>query len=114
MSITARPWSFRRLIRSRTIWVWATPRAAVGSSSRTSLEFHITALATATAWRWPPDSVATGWRIERTVVTCRPASVSAAARSMLVLIEEEPGPWRSRPRNMFWTMSRLSARARSW
>ena len=35
------------------------------------LEFHITALAIATAWRWPPDSEATGWRIERTVVTER-------------------------------------------
>ena len=35
----------------------------------TSREFHITARATATDWRWPPESVATGWRIERIVVT---------------------------------------------
>ena len=46
------------------------------------MEFHITALATATDWRWPPDSDPTGWRIDRTVVTPRPARVSAAARSM--------------------------------
>ena len=37
----------------------------------TSFEFHSTALAIATDWRWPPDSDATGWRIERTVVTAR-------------------------------------------
>ena len=35
----------------------------------TSREFHITARATATDWRWPPESVATVWRIERIVVT---------------------------------------------
>jgi hypothetical protein len=35
----------------------------------TSFEFHITALATATDCRWPPDSDATGWRIDFTVVT---------------------------------------------
>ena len=40
-----------------------TPRAAVGSSMITSFEFHITALATATDWRWPPESEATAWRL---------------------------------------------------
>ena len=35
----------------------------------TTREFHITARATATDWRWPPESVATGWRTERIVVT---------------------------------------------
>ena len=54
----------------------------------TSLEFHITALATATDWRWPPESEATGWRTERTVVTCRPARVLAASRSIVVLVEQ--------------------------
>ena len=49
MIITARPWSLSRRTRSRTIRVWATPSAAVGSSIITSLAFHITALATATA-----------------------------------------------------------------
>jgi hypothetical protein len=35
----------------------------------TSFAFASTAFATATDWRWPPESDATGWRIERTVVT---------------------------------------------
>ena len=30
----------------------------------TRREFHCTAFATATDWRWPPESEATGWRIE--------------------------------------------------
>ena len=47
-----------------TCSVCATPSAAVGSSRITSREFHITARATATDWRWPPDKLATGWRIE--------------------------------------------------
>ena len=37
----------------------------------TSREFHITARATATDCRWPPESVATGWRIDLIVVTRR-------------------------------------------
>ena len=49
--------------------VCATPSAAVGSSMITSREFQSTALAIATAWRCPPDSDATGWRTDRTVVT---------------------------------------------
>ena len=48
----------------------------------TSFEFHSTALAMATDWRCPPDSDATGWRIERTVVTARLLRVAAAAFSM--------------------------------
>src|ERR1700730_11451461 len=111
---TARPLSASRRMRSSTILVWATPRAAVGSSMITSLEFHITARATATDWRWPPDSDATGWRIDRTVVTERPASVAAAAFSISSSARNRPSWRRSLPRNMFWTMSRLSQRARSW
>ena len=53
--------------------VCATPSAAVGSSRMTSLEFHCTALATATDCRWPPESEATGCRIERIVVTASDA-----------------------------------------
>ena len=79
----------------------------------TSREFQITALAIATAWRCPPDSEATGWRIDRTVVTESPASVSRG-RGLHVLLVEERKWVRSRPRNMFWTMSRLSQSARSW
>ena len=55
----------------------------------TSFEFHSTALAIATDWRWPPDSDATGWRTDRTVVTARLASVSPAARSIVLLVEGE-------------------------
>ena len=54
------------------------PSAAVGSSMITSLEFQSTALAIATDWRCPPESEATGWRIDRTVVTARLVSVSGA------------------------------------
>ena len=108
------PRSASRSIRSSTSAVWATPSAAVGSSMITSLASSITALATATACRWPPDSEPTGWRIERTVVTARslqrllggllhgrPRRAAGAARA-------------SWPRNMFCTMSRLSHSARSW
>ena len=112
MTITARPLSRNRLMRSSTILVWTTPSAAVGSSMITNFEFHITALATATDWRCPPESDATGWRIDFTVVTRKFDSVSLAARSMLSS-SSNPLRSRSRPRNMFWTMSRLSASARS-
>ena len=50
-------------MRASTWAVWDTPRAAVGSSMITSLAWDITALATATDWRCPPESEATGWRI---------------------------------------------------
>ena len=85
----------------------------MGSSRITSCEFHITALATATAWRWPPESDATGWRIERTVVTRRLGERLGRGALHAVLVEQAAAG-RSRPRNMFWTMSRLSASARSW
>ena len=55
----------------------------MGSSRMTSFEFHMTAFATATACRWPPDRPATAWRTERSVVTDRLSSVSREARSML-------------------------------
>ena len=92
----------------------ATPSAAVGSSMITSFEFHNTALAIATAWRCPPDSDATGWRIERTVVTDKLAQRLARPRLHAFLVEQRRSAAVSRPRNMFWTMSRLSHSARSW
>src|ERR1700742_2594446 len=73
----------------------------------------MTALATATAWRWPPDSEPTGWRIERTVTTERAARVCLACSSMPISSSCQCFS-SSRPRNMFCTMSRLSHRARSW
>ncbi len=47
-------------MKSSTCRVWATPRAAVGSSSSTSLGSPSSARAMATIWRWPPESEATG------------------------------------------------------
>ena len=82
-SSTARPRSASRAHEVEHHAVWATPSAAVGSSMITSFEFHSTALAMATDCRCPPESDATGWRIERTVVTARLASVSLADVSML-------------------------------
>ena len=64
MITTARPCWPRRRTSSSTCSVCATPRAAVGSSRTTSFEFHCTAFATATDWRWPPESVATGCRMD--------------------------------------------------
>ena len=55
----------------------------------TSREFHSTDLAMATAWRWPPESEATGWRIERTDVTDRLASVSRAGQLHGLLVEQD-------------------------
>ena len=108
------PWSARRRVRSSTICVWATPSAAVGSSMITSFASQSTAFAIATDWRWPPESEATGCRIERTVVTRRLASVSPADFSIDSSSRKTPSFWRSRPRNMFCTMSRLLQSARSW
>ena len=113
MMSAACPMSASRRTSSSTIFVWATPSAAVGSSMMTSFAFHSTDLAIATDWRCPPESEATGWRIDLTVVTARLASVSCAAVS---ICSSSRMRWfrRSRPRNMFWTMSRLLQSARSW
>ena len=81
-STTARPASASRRTSCSTCSVCATPRAAVGSSRMTSLEFHSTARAMATVCRWPPDRLATCWRMDRTVRTDRQASTSAARVSM--------------------------------
>src|SRR6201996_6802595 len=113
MTRTAMPRPDSVSIRSSTTLVWVTPRAAVGSSMITSWAFCMTALATATAWRWPPDSEPTGWRSERTVTTERSARVCLACSSMPISSSCQCFS-SSRPRNMFCTMSRLSHRARSW
>src|SRR5690349_2968336 len=113
MRTTPRPCSASRRTRSRTWRVCATPSAAVGSSSITTLESQSTAFAIATVWRWPPESDATGIRTEVTVRTDSDARVRRAACSMSASSSSQERP-RSRPRNMFWTMSRLSQSARSW
>ena len=70
-------------------------------------------VAIATDCRWPPDSDATGWRMDRTVVTARLVSVACASFSICSSSSTMPC-FRSRPRNMFCTMSRLLHSARSW
>src|SRR5262249_44878301 len=82
MSTTASPCSPSRRTSASTWRVCATPSAAVGSSRMTSFEFHCTALATATDCRWPPESVATGCRTDRIVVTASDLSVSLVENSI--------------------------------
>ena len=55
----------------------------------TSFEFHSTALAIATDWRCPPDSDATGWRTDRTVVTARLRQRLAGRLLHALLVERE-------------------------
>ncbi len=114
MITTASPCVARRFTSSSTCRVCATPSAAVGSSRITRREFHITARATATDWRWPPERLATFCRVERMVVTARPFIVSAVFASISVSRSRPITSWASRPRYMFWTTSRLSQSARSW
>ena len=89
ISTTARPRSARRRTRLRTCAVCATPRAAVGSSSMTTLEFQSTALAMATVWRWPPDRLATRCRTDFTVRTDRDCRVSSAELLHAALVEHD-------------------------
>src|SRR5207302_7126 len=98
--------------------VCATPSAAVGSSSSTTLLFHMTDRATATDCRCPPDREATGvrtlgiWteRSRRTwIARCSMATSSSAATTPGMT-----GRTTSRPRKRLATTSRLSQRARSW
>ena len=114
MRMTASPCWASRSTSSRTCSVCATPSAAVGSSRMTSFEFHITARATATDWRCPPESVATACRTERIVVTRSVFSVSAVRCSITGSLSRWNASCASRPRNMFCTTSRLSHSARSW
>ena len=83
MITTPSPCSPRRRTSASTCSVCATPRAAVGSSRITSFEFHCTAFATATDCRWPPESVATGCRIDPIVVTASDFSVEAVCSSIV-------------------------------
>ena len=67
--------SRRRRIRFSTCAVWATPSAAVGSSSSTTLGSPSSERATATCWRWPPERVPTSLR-RLGIVTARLESSS--------------------------------------
>ena len=121
ITTTPRPRSRSRRISSSTCSVCATPSAAVGSSRMTSLEFHITAREIATDCRWPPERETTFVRTLPIVVTFRLRSTSRARCSIAREDIGDSSPARraglgltSRPRNMFWTTSRLSHSARSW
>ena len=101
--------------RSREIMpsTWAdicTPRAAVGSSSSSIRGAAAIALATATSWRWPPDS-------ERTlrVVSCSgtPSCSSSRMASVCIRTSDRSCRRRSRPSIRLAAMSRLSHSARS-
>ena len=112
MRITPRPRSRSRSTRLSTSAVWATPRAAVGSSRMTTLGSPSSERAIATVCRWPPDRLATGMRTEGILADSwrssfqdwRSISTSSRAR------------WcrSSRPRKRLPTTSRLSHSARSW
>ena len=93
ITTTPSPRSRRRLISSSTWAVWGTPSAAVGSSSITTLGSPSSDRATATCWRWPPESVPTSVRTLG-IVTAR---FRAARRPVLhprlvELAGDRPGP----------------------
>ena len=54
------------------------------------MEFHCTAFATAIDCRCPPESVATGWRIDEIVVTASDFSVAAVCLRHPGLVEDLP------------------------
>ena len=98
--MTPRPVSRSRSMRLSTSAVWATPRAAVGSSSMTTLGLPTRLRAMATVWRWPPESDAIGIRtlgiLAERVRSSRQASFSMWTSLMngpaaLLLAEEEVG-----------------------
>ena len=117
ITTTPRPRSRRRRISSRTWAVWATPSAAVGSSSSTTFGSPSNERATATCWRWPPESVPTSLR-RLGIVTARFESSSPVWCSIRASSSwRETAPPRrtsSRPRKRLATTSRLSQSARSW
>jgi len=112
MISTPTPESASRRTSCTTCSVCTTPSAAVGSSRITTRAFWSTERAIATVWRCPPDSELTFWRTDLIVRTESDASVVAACRSISAPLSIR---WcfSSRPRNMFWTMSRFSHSARS-
>ena len=100
MMIETWPWLFRSLTSSRIIAPSLAPIAASGSSSSSTLAFEVTARATAMAWRWPPDSLATSESTEGMFTPIRSSS-SWAVRRMLRL-DSSVQRVRSRFRNMLW------------
>ncbi len=92
---------------------WAdsiTPSAAVGSSRASSRGLRPMARATATSWRWPPDSVLTRRVVSRNGIP-RLSSWDAAVRWNR--LSENIMRCDSRPSSTLAAMSRFSHNARS-
>ena len=99
-----------RVISSSTCRDSCTPSEAVGSSRSSSCGSLIMARATASSWRWPPDSVRT-----LRVVSVRPMPSPASSSAALAWNRVPNSRWRrrSRPSSRFAATSRLSHSARS-
>ena len=90
-----------------------TPMAASGSSSSRTLASENTERATAMAWRWPPDRLATSRSTDFRVLIPMESSCSLAC-FRIALLRSSGQRTSSRLRNMFWyTVSWLTS-ARSW
>ncbi len=78
------------------------------------------ARATATPWRWPPESVSTAWLMFWIVI--RPSSDSLSRANFSIAVRSSlrntlpmtPGLRNSRPRNMLSAIERAGDRARFW
>ncbi len=104
------PRSRSRAISPSTWADSATPSAAVGSSSNSSRGLRDIALATATSWRWPPDSELTARVVSVSGIWCS-ASIEAAAAWKRV--SDSRWARRSWPSSRLEATSRLSHSARS-
>ena len=120
ITTTPSPRSRSRWISSRTCAVWATPSAAVGSSSSTTFGSPSSERATATGWRWPPESVRDLGADARgsSPPSCSSSSCASVLHPDLVELPREPCPGPATPprwpRKRLATTSRLSHSARSW
>ena len=75
---------------------------------------ELTVRATAIAWRWPPESLATGTSM-RGMFTPISSSARRASRFITRLASSGKGrSRRSRLRNMLWNTDSWSTSARSW
>src|SRR3954466_1975806 len=114
MTIDTRPSARRRATRSRIIAPSLAPIAASGSSSRMMSASELTVRATAIAWRWPPDSFATGTSRRGTFTPIWSSAVRASC-FIARFARNGVGPMRSsRLRNMLWKTESSLTSARSW
>ena len=112
MMIETLPSRLSGVIRSRMIAPSLTPIAASGSSRSRIFGFEKTERATATAWRCPPESWATG---AFTDGICTPISSRCSLASLRMTRFRTRGQRIcSRLRNMFWNTVSWLTRARSW